>query len=314
MEREEISILKAQGKSMREIGVALKRHPSTISRELERNAPSVYKGYYRGHKAHDRAVARISQAHQRPRLKSDIIRTYVEERLTFGWSPEQIAGRLSLDHPEVSISHEAVYQYIYEEHPECIQYLPRSHKKRQKRGHSRKHRMSHIPNRVSIDNRPQYIEDRTQVGHWESDTVVSRQSKAALLVLVERKTRFSFVGKLDQKTAESTKKGLLDQLLPLPSHLTRSITYDNGSENTEHSMVNHALGTSSFFCNPYHSWEKGTVENTIGLIRRFLPKKTNFALITPSEIKYIELLLNNRPRKCLNYYTPLEAIIKECCT
>ena len=117
MEREEISILRAQGKSMREIGMALKRHPPTISRELERNAPSVYKGYYRGHKARDRAVNRISRAHQRPRLKSASIRTYVEESLVIGWSPEQIAGRISIDHPELSISHEAIYQYIYEEHP-----------------------------------------------------------------------------------------------------------------------------------------------------------------------------------------------------
>ena len=117
MEREEISILRAQGKSMREIGMALKRHPPTISRELERNAPSVYKGYYRGHKAHERAVNRISRAHQRPRLKSASIRTYVEESLVIGWSPEQIAGRISIDHPELSISHEAIYQYIYEEHP-----------------------------------------------------------------------------------------------------------------------------------------------------------------------------------------------------
>ncbi len=314
MEREEISVLRAQGKSVREIGMALKRHPSTISRELERNAPSVYKGYYRGHKAHERAANRISRAHQRPRLKSDIIRTYVQDGLSIGWSPEQIAGRISMDHPEFSISHEAIYQYIYEEHPELIPYLPRSHKKRQKRGHSRKHRSSHIPNRVSIDTRPLHIGQRTQAGHWESDTVVSRQSKSALLVSVERKTRFSFIGKLDQKTAESTRKCLLDQLLPLPQWLTKSITYDNGSENTEHEIVNHTLGTSSFFCNPYHSWEKGTVENTIGLIRRFLPKKTNFNQVTPSEIKCIELLLNNRPRKCLNYFTPLEAITKECCT
>ena len=122
-----------------------------------------------------------------------------------------------------------------------IPYLPGAHKKRQKRGHSRKHRRSHIPNRVSIDARPLYVDHRTQAGHWESDAVVSRQSKAALLVSVERKTRFSLIGKLDQKTAESTKKCLLDQLLPLPQRLTKSITYDNGSENTEHEMVNHAL-------------------------------------------------------------------------
>jgi IS30 family transposase len=247
-------------------------------------------------------------------LKSANICAYVEEKLTFGWSSEQIAGRISLDHPEFSINHEAIYQYIYEEHPECIQYVPRSHEKRQKRCHSRKHRTSHIPNRIAIDTRPQHIDDRSQTGHWVSDTLVSRQSKAALLVSVERKTRFSFIGKLDQKTAESNKACLLDQLLPMPSHLTRSITYDNGSENTEHEMVNHALGTSSYFCNPYHSWEKGTGENTIGLIRRYFPKKTNFSHVDPTDLMHIELLLNNRPRKCLNYNTPLEAITKECCT
>lgn len=257
---------------------------------------------------------RISQAHQRPRLKSDIIRTYVEENLTIGWSPEQIAGRISIDHLRGSISHEAIYQYIYEEHPELISHLPRAYKKRQKRRHSRKHRNSHIPNRVSIDTRPFHIDDRSQVGHWESDTVVSRQNKAALLALIERKTRFSLIIKIEQKTAEATRGCILDNLLPSPSYLTRSITYDNGSENTEHEMVNHTLGTSSYFCNPYHSWEKGTVENTIGLIRRHLPKKTNFSHVDPTNLQYIELLLNNRPRKCLNYYTPLEAITKECCT
>jgi len=313
MEREEISILKAQGESMREIGRVLGRHPSTITRELERNVPPVYKGYYRGHKAHERATERKSQAHQRPRLKSDFIRSYVEGKLIYGWSPEQIAGRISIDHPGLSISYEAIYQYIYEECPEFIQYLPRSRKKRWKRDHSRKHRKSHIPNRVSIDNRPKYIEERIQVGHWELDTMVSRQSKSALLVLVERKTRFSLIEKLGQKTAEATRNGILDRLLPLSSHLTRSITYDNGSENTEHEMVNHVLGTSSYFCTPYHSWEKGTVENTNGLIRRYFPKKTNFAHVDPDDLECIESLLNNRPRKCLNFYTPLEAITNEGC-
>lgn len=313
-EREKISILRAQGKSIHEIGKALNRDPSTISRELQRNAPPVYKGYYLGHKAHIRAVKRKSQAHHRQRLKNNTIYHYAEAKLIYGWSPEQISGRISIDYPELSISHEAIYQYIYKEYPEWIQYLPKSHKKRHKRGHSRKHRSSHIPNRTSIDNRPPHIEKRVQAGHWESDTVVSRQSKVALLVLVERKSRCAIIKKLKQKTAQVTQRSIAERLLLLPHHLRRTITYDNGSENTDHETTNKLLGTQSYFCNPYHSWEKGTVENTIGLIRRFLPKKTDFARVDTSDIECIELLLNNRPRKCLDYLTPLEVVTKECCT
>ena len=313
-EREKISILRAQGIAVRQIGKALNRDPSTISRELTRNAPPVHKGYYLGHKADQRATERKSNAHQRQRPKNNAIRQHVEAKLKTEWSPELIAGRIALECPGFSISHEAIYQYIYTEHHELVQYLPRAHKRRQKRGHSRKHRKSHIPHRVSIDNRPHYIEKRIQIGHWELDTVVSRQSKAALLVSVERKTRFTTLAKLDGKTAQATKNSIVDRLLSFPPHLRRTLTYDNGSENTEHETVNQLLGTKSYFCNPYRSWEKATVENTIGLVRRFFPKKTDFAKVDTSDIKYVEYWLNNRPRKCLKYFTPLEILVKECCT
>jgi IS30 family transposase len=305
-EREEISVLKAQGKSIRAIAEVLKRSPSTISRELKTNAPPVHKAYYRGHKAHERATTRNQQSHQRPRLKNDVVRSYVCDQLRIGWSPEQIAGTLSKDLPGQGISYEAVYQYLYKEQPALVAYLSRSHKKRWKRGHSRKHRKTHIPHRVSIDQRPQHIEQRSQSGHWESDTVVSRQGAAALLVLVERKSRFTVIEKLSRKTAGKTKTSIVNNLQLFPQHLRRSITYDNGPENTEHESVNMLLGTVSYFCNPYHSWEKATVENTIGLIRRFFPKKTNFDQLTHKDIRCVEILLNKRPRKCLNYQTPFE--------
>lgn len=313
-ERIEITILKAQGKSIRYIAKTLKRDPSTISRELKRNAPPVYSGYYRGHKAHERAIKRKSQAHKRKRLKIDKIRAYVAKKLLFGWTPEQISGRISNDHTGFSISHEAIYQYIYKERTELIPLLPRSHKKRKKRGQGKKHKNLHIPNRVSINDRPKYIEKRKQIGHWESDTVISRQSKFALLVILERKTRFIIMNILHQKTSQQTKNCIINRLISFPDYLRRTITYDNGSENTEHEKVNHILHTNSYFCNPYHSWEKGSVEYAISLIRRYFPKKTDFAKLSKIDIETVETLLNNRPRKCLNYSTPLEILTKECCT
>ena len=311
-ERELISILKAKNKSLREIALQVNRDPATISRELKRNAPPVHTGYYLAHKAQQRSEKRASKGHQRQRLKNDAISAYVQQKLSLGWSPEQIGGRLPLEHPGFSISYEAVYQYIYKEHPDLIPQLARSHKKRHTKGHSRTHKKSHIPNRVGIQDRPQDIAARKHIGHWESDTVVSRQSTAAVLLLIERKTRVTLIEKLQQKTALANSQGIITRLEELPQHLRQTITYDNGSENTEHETVNQKLQTRSYFCNPYHSWEKGSVENAAGLVRRIFPKKTNFADVTASEIAAVENSLNNRPRKCLKYLTPLEAMANEC--
>jgi IS30 family transposase len=308
--RDQISALRAAGYSQRQIAQVLGRHHTTISRELRRNAPPIHTGYYLSHKAHERSVKRKSQAHQRDRLKNDQIRQYVEDHLSLGWTPEQIANRLPSDHKGQSISHEAIYQYIYKERLDLIESLPRHHKKRLKRGHSRKHRNSHIPNRVSIEERPKFIDKRKQEGHWERDSLISRASKACLDVKVERKSRYVILDKLERKAAKAVRKSLILHLKAFPENLRRSCTYDNGTENTEHEQVNEELGTKSYFCHPYASWEKGTVENTNGLIRRFFPKKTDFADVSIEQVKKVEYLLNNRPRKCLNYKTPTEIILK----
>ena len=142
--------------------------------------------------------------------------------------------------------------------------------------------------------------------------MVSRQSTAALLLLLERKTRFSLITKLHQKTAAENAQRISARLQGLPHPLRQTITYDNGSENTEHETVNRDLLTRSYFCAPYHSREKGSIENAAGLVRRFFPKKTDFATVTASEIAAVEILLNNRPQKCLNYLRPLEAFSNEC--
>ena len=305
-ERDMIAVFRAKGISFSGIAQKIGRHKSTICRELNRNAPSVHKGYYLSHKAQERADNRWAITHKRERLKSREVRKYVEDRLKKGWSPEIIAGRISIDKTGESISHEAIYQYIYEEKKELIAYLVRRHRKRMEKGHSRKHQKSHIPNRVSISERPEVVNKRKRIGDWENDLMVSRQSTSVLNVLADRKSRYALITKLAQKTAEVTKWSVIRALIKYPA---QTITYDNGSENTKHEEINKILDIKSYFCNPYHSWEKGTVENTIGLIRRWLPKKTDLAQISETEIMKIQKWLNNRPRKCLSYKTPLEVFV-----
>jgi len=308
-ERDKIAILRAHGLSLEKIAQAIDRNKSTISRELKRNKSPVY-NVYLPHKADMRAKERKHKAGKRKRLKNFMIEKYVIQKLKLGWSPEQIAGRLPLDCPGLSISHEAIYQYIYDQQTrstiDLTVCLPRSHKKRRFFGHSHRHTKSHIPYRISIDKRPAYIEKRKQPGHWEADTMISRQSKNALVISLERSSRLLHINKLAAKKSHRVVAALIERLGCYPEALRRSITYDNGSENVEHKKINQTLGTRSYFCNPYHSWEKGSVEYAIGLIRRFLPKKTDFAIIRPAKLKTIEILLNNRPRKCLNFKTPTE--------
>lgn len=309
-DRDKIAVLRAEGRCPCEIARMIGKHRATISRELNRNAPAQYKGYYLGHKAQERAGKRWQMSHRKKRLSNQIIRDYVDEHLKQGWSPELIAGRIKIDKPGLSISHEAIYQYIYDGDGILISYLVRQHKKRQKRGYSRKHQKAHIPNRKPIGERPEIVTKRERLGDWESDSVVSRQSLAALNVLVERKSRFTLLTKIPQKNAEQTRIAVSNALAGYPSEVRQTITYDNGSENTEHEAINQRLGTVSYFCQPYHSWEKGTVENTIGLVRRTLPKGTDFNGVRDEEIEIVESWLNQRPRKCLGYKKPDEVFIE----
>ena len=201
-ERDILAVLKSKGKSLREIATVLKRSPSTLSRELKRNAPPVYTGYDLAHKAQERANKRKHESHRRRRLKDDSIRCYVEKRLRLGWSPELIAGRLAIEHPELSISHEAIYQWVYQEATHLILSLVRAHRKRKHRGYSRKHKKSHIPERTSIQERPKAVLKRLRIGHWETDTINCRKSYQAVQVSVERKTRYAMWLTLKPKAHE----------------------------------------------------------------------------------------------------------------
>jgi IS30 family transposase len=294
------------------------RSPSSLSRELKRNGKRVgrsRKPFYEGFKAQKKSSHRFKTSHQRACLKIPQIHEYVTSKLLARWSPELIAGRLALDHPELKISHETIYQWIYNHGRDYIRYLARRRRIRRPRTYSLKTRGSNpIPARVMIDSRPEMINSRQEPGHWEVDLVESYLKRGGIQVISERKTRFSLLTKMQTLKGVEARTNLIQRMKRLPSAIVKTLTYDNGPENMYHVFVNRHLGTRSYFCHPYHGWEKGTVENTIGIVRRFYPKGTDFRGVSEKEIKKLEAWLNNRPRKCLAFKTPSEAFKLECCT
>lgn len=308
-ERELISKMHHEGKKPSAIARALDRDKGTISRELQRNASKEY-DCYTPCQAQRRCDDRRKTASRRPRLKNETVRTFVFEKLELGWSPELIAGRLPLEHPGQCISHEAIYQYIY--HPktegreELIACLRRANKKRKQKSIGRKVRKTKIPNRVPIDDRPKSVESRRYYGHWEGDSLVSRKSLSALNSLTERKSRLLLLTKLKRKGAEETKDAVVRRLCRFPSSLRKTLTLDNGTENAQHEQITETIGTKCYFAHPYASWQRGTNEHINGLVRWYLPKGTDFSKISTEQIAHIESLINNRPRKCLGFKTPIE--------
>jgi IS30 family transposase len=310
-ERDEIAYMLAQRINQFEIAAKLGRHPSTISREIKRNGSPIRDTRYRSNRAQLRADERKRLSHKKFRLKNEAIRKYVVKKLKLDFTPEQIAGRIKIDKPGLSTNHESIYLFILNERPDLTEYLVRGKRKRQKRSIKQGKRMVKIPNRIMIDDRPREINERLAYGHWEADTIVSRQSKSALVVVRERKLQLMFVRKISRKNAKNMRMAVIGILKQFPKKFRRSITFDNGLENAEHELMAKELNLQTYFCNPYHSWEKGGVENGIGLVRRYFPKKTDFSLITYREINLIEKRLNNRPRKSLGFLTPLE-VFKNC--
>jgi len=310
-ERERIAVWRGRGLSFREIGKKLNRDPGALCREVNRNR--VGNGCYWANPAQAQANHREKTGHKRMRLKSEILRAAAEELLARGWSPELVAGRLHREHPQwPKVSHEAIYQWIYAERQDLIGHLLRAHPKRRKRWKTGARKVR-IPDRVSIRKRPAAITRRQEPGHWEADLVVGA-GRAALQVVVERASRLTKLEKIPNKTAFESRHALQRLLRPIPTKLRRSITYDNGPENIEHHLLNQQLDMRSWFCEPYHSWEKGQVENTNGLIRRFVPKRSNLDELPEERLQEIETWLNDRPKKVLNFRTPNEVFSVLCCT
>jgi len=267
----------------------LGRSPATISRELKRNCETGKRRYF-PRLAHKRTKAIIRSREKRHRLKNPLIRDYVIEKLRADFSPEQIAGRINVDHPKFKISHEAIYQFIYSQYyrqgyGDCKGldlriYLKRRHKARRRKYAPFKPQRLKIKDAISINKRPESVNLRKIIGHWEGDSVVSRQSKAGLNTLVERKSGLVFISKIENGTAAITACTVVVRLKTLPPSKRRTLTLDNGSENSGHKIITEKLGAKCYFANPYHSWERGSNENTNGLIRYYLPKKTDFKLIS----------------------------------
>jgi len=316
-EREQIHFMLWDKVSIREIARKLKRSPSTVSREVNRNTPPLRKRYT-PHLAQMQYKLRKKVSRERPRLKDPKLVNYMEEKLTQeNWSPEQIAGRWNRTHTKTTISHEAIYQYIYAtaEKNDLRPYLRRKHKRRIRKKVPFKELKTTIPNRIPIDFRPRAVEARRQLGHWEGDSIESpRTSKAGLNVLNERKSKLVRISKLTGKTAKETSAAVIGKLKNYPLMLRRTLTLDNGIENADHQEVTKQTQTDCYFADPYRSNQRGTCENTNGLIRYYFPKGTDFATVTEEEIARVEKLLNNRPRKTLKYQTPLEVFGRGCCT
>lgn len=315
-EREELYALLKAGFSLGDIAKKLKRNKGTLSRELHRNSKGIGQkksgGVYIPCKAQEKAKRRALLQRQQAPWKGPTVYLYVRDHLRRRWSPEEIAGRLPKDHPGLSICSETIYQKIYHrdnKKDKLWRFLTVQRKKRMKKNGRAVHRESRIPEAISIDKRPKTVLKRKQVGHWESDNVIGKKTdKTALSVTVERKLRLTLIAKLSSKTANEKSKKLFLRMTGFPKKMRRTLTVDNGAENAYHKKITQSLEMLVFFCHAYHSWEKGTNENTNGRLRRYIPKGVSIDQIDEETIQAIEWEMNNTPRKCLDFKTPLEAL------
>ena len=314
-ERIVIETLLKENKTKSYIAKQLNRNRSTITREVNTWVRKPSDKYYA-------TIADFfaKQDYLNKRNKDKIntykrLKLFVYKGLLSGFSPEQIGGRIKVLYPNdpvMSISHEAIYQHIYKHRQsylgkKLIKLLPYHHHKRREKRKFGKNRVR-IKDQVNISLRPQHIELRLEVGHWEGDLMIGIGQKSAIGTIVERKTRYTFIVKLTNRKSETVTHQFAKYLNSLPKYILKTMTYDNGMEMANHQWLSDNTGMDIYFANPYSSWERGTNENTNGLIRRFFPKGTDFNKITIEQLKQAQYSLNNRPRKVLGYKTPNEVM------
>jgi IS30 family transposase len=322
-ERIKIFTLKREGVNLRDIAREINRDVGTISRELRRNKSRCDMEYFPT-KAEENSVKKSIRQRTKAPLKNFETYLYVREKLREEkWSPEEISGRIKIDKPHLSICPETIYRYIYEKGKihklwGCLTERHNHRKKKKGRGVWKCKSLSKIPNAISILERPKSILKRKTEGHLETDLMEGvRREKEVVTVEVFRKSRYLQLTKIPNKKAKTKKKILIKKLKVIQSlqkstcPIVKSITGDNGSENTDHVKISSTLGAKFWFCQPYHSWEKGTVENTIKRMRRFVPKGTPLSTVSEIQIAWLENKMNNTPRKCLGFLTPNEVFEKE---
>lgn len=311
-ERCRIAELHQAGQPIQQIAAALDRSPSSISRELKRN-----RGVQVGYKPNYAQQQTKARRWKGSRLERNAeLRTLVLNRLAEGWSPEQIAGWLARTKADVRISHESIYRFIYAQirrtnNGTWRHYLPRAKYKRGRQHRPKRSSDSIIKGRVPIALRPSEVQDRATFGHWEADLMLFSTPGQALLVSQERKSRALLSARQPGKASGPAAQSLLAWFENIVPQLRQSITFDNGTEFAQHLLLADKLGMQTFFCEPYSPWQKGTIENAIGRLRRFLPRNTNITTIDDDALLACISAYNNTPRKCLDFQTPAQVLLTQ---
>jgi len=312
-EREEIAVGLAAGQPRREIAARLGRHPSTIGREITRNAP---RGNYRARAAEAQARHRARRPRPTKLAAGGRLRQYVQARLAERWSPAQIAAMLArefADEPEMRVCHETIYQALYVQgrgalRRELAACLRTGRARRKPRGRPGERR-GRIPGMVMISERPAEAEDRAVPGHWEGDLIVGTDGTSAIGTLVERSTRFVLLLHLPGRhDAASVEQEMTRQMMALPAHLRRSVTWDQGKEMSGHASFTVATGIPVYFCDPHSPWQRGSNENTNGLLRQYFPKGTSLRHHSAAHLDAVAAQLNARPRQTLGWHTPAQKL------
>lgn len=325
-ERTIIELRYRDGKSITNIAKEIGRNKSTVSREIDGKSRKGI-GKYDADMAHGKALKRIKNRGNISILdKNKALCKYIVEKLKLRWSPEQIIIRLPIDYPnnkDMRISYESIYQYVYAQInrsgngavksgcEDLRPYLTRRHKRRAKKGFRKAQKAERNASLPSIENRPEIANKRLRIGDWEDDLVVSRISKPCIKSINERKTGIVFFGKTKDGTALSGDKVVFDKLSKIPKEYRKTLTRDRGSENKDYKTIEEKLNLSVYFAHSYCSYERGSNENANGLFRRYFPKKTDFAIVSDEDILKVEYLINTRPRKRLDGYTPAEVFYQK---
>lgn len=321
-EREEIAVALAAGCSVRAIARSLNRSASTISREIRRNqqrGPSTTgspKGSYRAVLAQGKTEARARRPKVRKLARDPVLAEWVDQQLQRRWSPRQIAERIRVvfpDDEDMRISHEAIYQSLFvqgrgglrKELHACLRSGRAVRRPRRKLGDRR----GVIPGMVMISERPAEVDDRAVPGHWEGDLIIGKNGKSAIGTLVERSTRFVMLLPLPgPHDASAVAAAIIEAISAMPEHLRRSLTWDQGRELAKHAQITMATDMAVFFCDPHSPWQRGSNENTNGLLRQYFPKGTDLSVHSPQHLAAVAAELNERPRQTLNWVTPAEAL------
>jgi len=311
-DRQQIDYYSRLGWNAKRIAERIGKDRTVVWRELKRNRSPHFK--YDADEAQYYSERRSKITNKAKLEKDEKLKEFVFKKLNLGWSPEQISGRLKNYPPEELegkyICPESIYQHIYSSEPHLYHKLRRAHPNRWKKFGRKKQRREIIPEKVSIHDRPKEIDKRKELGHLESDSMVGKGRSRGISVQYERVSRYTSIQPIENFSSQETKDALTATIACLPDDFVKSITFDNGSENTKHTEIRDEYNINTFFCDPYSAWQKGGVENVIGLIRQYLPKKTDLSKVPIKNLYIIEYLLNNRPRKSLNYKTPNE-VLKE---